>query len=59
MKREDFEMSKEQALQALKLMSAIESWAFSLKAPLPDYLHDNLSSVMDTLERIILGDSNE
>jgi hypothetical protein len=47
-------MSKEEALQALKLMSAIESWAFSLKAPLPDYLHDNLQSVMDTLERIIL-----
>lgn len=47
-------MTKEEALQALKMMSAIESWAFSLKAPLPDYLHDTLQSVMDTLERIIL-----
>jgi len=47
-------MTKEEALQALKLLSAIESWAFSLKAPLPDYLHENLQSVMDTLELIIL-----
>jgi len=47
-------MTKEEALQAMKLLSALESWAFSLKTPLPDYLHENLQSVMDTLERIIL-----
>ena len=48
-------MTKEEALQTLKMLSALESWAFSLKSPLPDYLHDNLTVAMEVLERIILG----
>lgn len=46
-------MTKEEALQAMKLLSALESWAYS-NNKFPDYLHDHLESVMDTLERIIL-----
>jgi len=48
-------MTKEQALAAIKLLSAMESWAFSQPAAsLPDYLHEDLCKSMDVLEAIIL-----
>ena len=51
-------MTKEEALQAIKLLSALESWAFSvsnsMKSPVPDYLHDYLQESMEVLERIVL-----
>lgn len=47
-------MSKEEALQAIKLLSALESWAFSTKSTLPDYLHDDLCVSMKVLEKIVL-----
>ena len=47
-------MTKKEALQTLKMLSALESWAFSMKSPLPDYLHDNLTIAMNVLEKIIL-----
>lgn len=53
-------MTKEEALQAIKLLSALKSWAFSvsnsMKSPIPDYLHDHLQESMDVLERILLED---
>lgn len=47
-------MTKEEALQMIKLLSALESWGFSIKERLPDYLHEDLCSSMEVLERIIL-----
>jgi hypothetical protein len=47
-------MNKEEALAAIKLLSAIESWGFSLKERMPDYLHEDLCRSMDVLERIVL-----
>ena len=47
-------MTKEEALAAIKLLSALESWAFSNKALLPDYLHDDLCVSMKVLDRIVL-----
>ena len=47
-------MTKEEALQAIKLLSAMESWTFSLKERMPDYLSYNLHESMEVLERIIL-----
>jgi hypothetical protein len=47
-------MSKEEALKLIKLLSAMESWGFSLKERMPDYLHEDLCKSMDVLERIIL-----
>lgn len=47
-------MTKEEALAAIKLLSAMESWAFSTKTSLPDYLHEDLCKSMEVLERIIL-----
>jgi hypothetical protein len=47
-------MSKEEALQAIKLLSALESWAMSQSARLPDYVHEDLCKSMEVLERIVL-----
>jgi hypothetical protein len=52
------DMNKEQALSTIKLLSALESWAFSVsnsfKSPIPDYLHEDLCRSMEALERIVL-----
>jgi hypothetical protein len=47
-------MSKEEALQAIKLLSALESWAFSTKTLLPDYMHEDMQSMLDVLSKIVL-----
>jgi len=47
-------MTKEEALQEMMLLSALESWAFSTKSQLPDYLHENLQRSLEVLERIVL-----
>jgi hypothetical protein len=50
-------MTKEEALQAIKLLSALESWAMSQAARLPDYVHEDLTRSMEVLERIVLKDN--
>ena len=52
-------MTKEEALAAIKLLSAMESWSFSLKERIPDYLHEDLCKSMEVLERILLDTSHE
>ena len=47
-------MTKEQMLGMIKLLSALESWAFSKGATLPDYLSDNLSETLSELSKEIL-----
>jgi hypothetical protein len=47
-------MTKEEALNIVKLLSALESWAFSTANMLPDYLHDDLCVVVKKLEKIVL-----
>jgi len=47
-------MSKEDALKLIKLLSAMESWAFSTKTQLPDYLHEDLCIAVEKLEKIVL-----
>jgi hypothetical protein len=42
-------MNKEQALELLKLLSALESWSFANGQRLPDYLHDRLCNAIDSL----------
>ena len=43
------------ALRIALLLSALESWAFSLQKPIPDHAHEGLGAVMEDLRRIILG----
>jgi hypothetical protein len=47
-------MTKEDALKTMMLLSALESWAFSTKNLLPDYLHDDLCVTQKVLEKIVL-----
>jgi hypothetical protein len=49
-------MTKEEALHIIKLLSALESWAFSQPdiRLLPDYLVEDISNAMRVLERIVL-----
>jgi hypothetical protein len=52
-------MTKEEALAAIKLLSAMESWSFSLKERTPDYLHEDLHRSLAVLERILLDKPQE
>ena len=52
-------MTKEEALAAIKLLSAMESWAFSQQSRLPDYLVEDIQRSMEVLERILLDESKE
>jgi hypothetical protein len=47
-------MTKEEALEVVKLLSALESWGFTVKENFPDYLRDDLHDVQEVLKRIIL-----
>ena len=48
-------MTKEEALKIIKLLSALESWAFSTKNLLPDYLTDDLFVAVKVLDGVVLG----
>lgn len=47
-------MTKEEALKLIKLLSALESWAFSTKTEIPEYLHEDLCLAVEKLDRIVL-----
>jgi hypothetical protein len=47
-------MTKEDSLKTMMLLSALESWSFSAKTDLPDYLHEDLSLALEKLEKIVL-----
>jgi hypothetical protein len=47
-------MTREEALAAIKLLSALESWAFSTNNLLPDFLHEELHTSMEVLGKIVL-----
>jgi hypothetical protein len=48
-------MTREQKLEMLMMLSAVESWTFSLQKTLPDYLHDRLSRSMEVLTGEVLN----
>ena len=48
-------MTKEEALKIIKLLSALESWAFNTKNPLPEYLYEDLYVAIKALDNIVLG----
>ena len=47
-------MTKNEALRIIKLLSALESWAFSTKNPLPEDLQEDLCTAVAVLEHILL-----
>jgi hypothetical protein len=52
-------MTKEEALKIVRLLSAMESWAFSQPNRIPDYLIEDVGTAMVILERIILKEKGE
>ena len=50
-------MPKQQTLEILMLLSALESWSFSVERLLPDYLHENLSRIVNELSEQLLEES--
>jgi hypothetical protein len=51
---EEKHMSKEEAIAAIKLLSALESWILSQSVPVPDYIHEDLCQTMKVFERVVL-----
>lgn len=49
-------MTKTELLALMRLLSALESWSFSMKERLPDYLHEDLCRSLEAIEREILKD---
>ena len=47
-------MTKEQILEIIKLLSALESWGFAEKNSLPEYLHDKIDASMNALTKELL-----
>jgi hypothetical protein len=47
-------VSKQDYIELLMLLSALESWSFSAQIPIPDYLHENLSDKVDLIKKQIL-----
>jgi hypothetical protein len=51
-------MTKEEALKIVRLLSGLESWAFSQPNRVPDFLIEDVGTAMQILERIILKEKN-
>lgn len=49
-------MTKQEALQIIKMLSALESWVMSQPGRLAEHLLADLQVSMDVLERIVLGE---
>lgn len=47
-------MTKQELLTLLRLLSALESWGFSLKERIPDYLHEQIDNSIKRIEEEIL-----
>jgi hypothetical protein len=47
-------MNTQELLQLMRLLAALESWAFAQGKMLPDYMHDDLCKAVNMIEREIL-----
>ena len=47
-------MNKEQILDVIKLLSALEAWSFAEKHRLPDYLLEDLDKTVNVLSNEVL-----
>lgn len=47
-------IEKKNAIELIELLSALESWSFSSKTPMPDYLFEKLDANIDKLRKIII-----
>ena len=47
-------MTKEQIIDTIKLLSALEAWSFAEKHRLPDYLLEDLDKTVELLTQEVL-----
>ena len=47
-------MTKEECLDLLQLLSAVESWSFADKHHMPDYLYERIDLAMELLRKEVL-----
>ena len=52
-------MNKQDKLAMLMLLSAIESWSFSVQTRMPEYLHDRIDATIDVLKEEILENGKQ
>lgn len=52
-------MTKQEILEVLLLLSALESWSFADKHHLPDYLFERLDRAIANMTEKLLGDEAE
>ena len=55
-RKDEEQMTKELALDIVKLLSALDSWCFSSHGRIPEYLSEKLTEVVHQMETIILKD---
>ena len=48
-------MTKQEILDVIKLLSALEAWSFAEKHQLPDYLLEDLGKAVTVLSKEVLG----
>ena len=53
-RKKGIEMTKEQMLEIIKLLSALESWSFSAGQRMPDYLFERLDKSINELTEEVL-----
>lgn len=49
-------ITKQEALDIMMLLSALESWGFCHEKMIPDYLHERLSDTVGSLASKVVGD---
>lgn len=47
-------MTKQELLEIIKLLSALESWSFSLDKSLPDHLLEDIANAQERLAKELL-----
>lgn len=52
-------ITKQQTLDTLMLLSALESWSYSTNTHLPDYLFEKLGECVNVLRNELIGENNE
>ena len=52
-------MNRQDKLAMLMLLSAIESWSFSVQTRMPEYLHDRIDAMIDVLKEEILENGKQ
>ena len=51
-------MTKQDKIDIMMLLSAIESWSFSVQSRFPDYMHERLTDIVGKLNKEVIDEHN-